>query len=81
MMSEHAADSRLVEHLRKASRVLVFTGAGISTRSGIPDYRGPQGVWKTREPVYYNDFLASEEARFITGVALPVDGGQSARVG
>ncbi|MCP4305895.1 MAG: NAD-dependent deacetylase [bacterium] len=44
-----------------ASEILVFTGAGISTASGIPDYRGPQGVWKTRQPVYYQDFMRSEE--------------------
>ena len=49
--------------LQKASRPLFFTGAGMSTGSGIPDFRGPKGVWKTRKPVYYQDFLASEEAR------------------
>ena len=52
-----------VDYLRAARRVLVFTGAGISTGSGIPDFRGPQGVWKRREPVYIQDFLASEESR------------------
>ena len=46
-----------------AERILIFTGAGISTASGIPDYRGPQGVWKTRQPVYYQDFMSSEEHR------------------
>jgi len=56
-------DSRLVAYLREASHVLVFTGAGISTGSGIPDYRGPQGVWKTRQPVYYQDFMASHDSR------------------
>jgi NAD-dependent deacetylase len=56
-------DPRLVELLRESRRMLVFTGAGISTGSGIQDYRGPQGVWKTRRPVYYQDFLRSHEAR------------------
>src|SRR5215470_17805300 len=53
----------LVELLGGARHILVFTGAGISTGSGIPDFRGPQGVWKTRAPVYYDEFLASEERR------------------
>src|ERR1044071_5762885 len=47
-----ALDARLVEvaqAIRDASRVVVLTGAGISTESGIPDFRGPQGVW-TKNP-------------------------------
>ena len=58
-----SGEDRLVELIRGAEAVLVFTGAGISTGSGIRDFRGPQGLWKTRQPVYYNEFMASEEAR------------------
>src|ERR1700690_1374803 len=49
--------------LRKSRRMMIFTGAGISTRSGIPDFRGPNGVWTRRKPVYYQDFMNSEAAR------------------
>ncbi len=56
-------DSRLVDYLRRGRHILVFTGAGISTGSGIPDYRGPQGVWTRRQPVYYQDFMSSAAAR------------------
>ena len=56
-------DSRLIGRLRASSRILVFTGAGVSTASGIPDFRGPGGVWTRRRPVYFDEFLASEAAR------------------
>jgi NAD-dependent deacetylase len=56
-----AAD--LVERIRASQRILIFTGAGVSTASGIPDFRGPGGVWTRRQPVYYDDFMASEAAR------------------
>lgn len=53
----------LTDYLRASRRLMVFTGAGISTGSGIPDFRGPQGVWKKRQPVYFHDFMTSEAAR------------------
>jgi NAD-dependent deacetylase len=54
---------KLAKYLRASCRALIFTGAGISTGSGIPDFRGPQGVWTRRRPVYYQDFMTSEAAR------------------
>ena len=56
-------DRRLVERIQASRRILVVTGAGVSTASGIPDFRGPGGVWTRRRPVYYDEFLASDAAR------------------
>src|SRR5262249_914778 len=53
----------LISLLRNSHRVLVFTGAGISTGSGIPDFRGPSGIWTKRQPVYFDEFLRSDEKR------------------
>ena len=51
--------ARLIDRARQA---VVFTGAGISTESGIPDFRSPGGIWTKRAPIDFSDFLASEEA-------------------
>jgi NAD-dependent deacetylase len=53
----------LAEAWRRAARVVVLTGAGLSTASGIPDFRSPGGRWEHYQPVTIQDFLAREEAR------------------
>jgi NAD-dependent protein deacetylase/lipoamidase len=53
----------LARHWRDAERVVVLTGAGLSTASGIPDFRSPGGRWSRYQPVTIQEFLASEEAR------------------
>jgi len=55
--------SRLARMIQDAREVVVFTGAGISTESGVPDFRSPGGVWSKMKPIYFQDFVASEEKR------------------
>ena len=50
--------------LGASKSAVVFTGAGISTESGIPDFRSPGGIWATSQPVYFDDFLASAQSRY-----------------
>src|SRR5262249_7868677 len=63
MTSPPVADPQFVQWLQVSQRILVLSGAGISTASGIPDFRGPNGVWTRPRPVYYDEFLASEDAK------------------
>lgn len=63
MKSPGDSAAELARYLRDSQNAFIFTGAGISTGSGIPDFRGPQGVWKRRQPVYFQDFLTSETSR------------------
>ncbi len=53
----------LARLIADARRMVVFTGAGISTESGIPDFRSPGGVWSKMKPIYFQEFVASEEKR------------------
>jgi len=54
---------KLRSMLRESKKAVVFTGAGISTESGIPDFRSPGGIWTKMKPIDFSDFMASEEIR------------------
>ena len=63
-MTEADADLRNLERLiEDAKRVVFFTGAGISTESGIPDFRSPGGIWSKMKPIEFSDFVNSPAAR------------------
>lgn len=53
----------LLNFIHSHHQILVLTGAGVSTASGIPDYRDEKGEWKHSEPIYFQDFVKSETAR------------------
>lgn len=63
MNEQRALYRQVAEWLRSASSAVVFTGAGMSTESGIPDFRSPGGIWSQVTPVYFDDFVASAAAR------------------
>ena len=54
---------QLSEILDDARRIVIFTGAGISTESGIPDFRSPGGIWTQNQPIYFDAFIRDEELR------------------
>jgi NAD-dependent deacetylase len=57
------ATARLKETVEDASVIVPFTGAGISTECGIPDFRSPGGIWTKYRPIPFEEFMASQEAR------------------
>ena len=57
------AIERLRDLIEKASEILPFTGAGISTECGIPDFRSPGGIWTKMAPIPFDEFMASQSMR------------------
>src|SRR6202030_3893047 len=58
-----SAIARLQELVHAAGTIVPFTGAGISTECGIPDFRSPGGLWTRNRPIPFDEFVASQEAR------------------
>jgi NAD-dependent deacetylase len=58
-----SAVSQFAEIYGRCRRAVFFTGAGISTESGIPDFRSPGGIWTRMQPIYFQEFVSSEEKR------------------
>lgn len=54
---------QLAEKISVGKKVVVFTGAGISTESGISDYRSKGGLWDRFKPIYFDEFMSSEASR------------------
>ena len=55
--------TQLREFIEDAGRIVFFTGAGVSTESGIPDFRSPGGIWTRFRPIDFGEFMASRESR------------------
>ena len=58
-----SAVARLGDMIHEARTIVPFTGAGISTECGIPDFRSPGGLWTKNRPIPFDEFLASQDAR------------------
>src|SRR3981081_1517064 len=54
---------QLGDMIAEAKVIIPFTGAGISTECGIPDFRSPGGLWTRNRPIPYDEFVASQDAR------------------
>ena len=63
MKNEPAQIEKFRNLLKNSSKIVGFTGAGISTESGIPDYRSKGGIWEKFQPVYFNDFVRDPAKR------------------
>lgn len=59
----HDAVAQLGDMIAEASAIVPFTGAGISTECGIPDFRSPGGLWTRNRPIPFDEFVASRDAR------------------
>ena len=62
-MNQETVIDEVRRMLEQSRRVVIFTGAGVSTESGIPDFRSPGGIWTKYQPIDFREFISSEESR------------------
>lgn len=62
-LAPDVAGEQLARFIKRHPRLMILTGAGISTDSGIPDYRDGQGAWKRKQPVQHQEFMTRDEVR------------------
>lgn len=53
----------VAQKIKTSKQLIFFTGAGISTESGIPDYRSQGGLWDRFKPIYFDEFMSSKQSR------------------
>ena len=56
----------LANLIKSSDRTIILTGAGISTDSGLPDFRSDNGFWKSNKPIYFNDCIKNEQSRILS---------------
>lgn len=70
MAARDSSRDKAIEDLKalldESRRAVIFTGAGVSTESGIPDFRSPGGIWTKYQPIDFREFISSDEARIET---------------
>ena len=54
---------KIADLIKSSSKIAVLTGAGISTESGLPDFRSDNGFWKNNEPIQFSNFIKDERQR------------------
>ena len=53
--------NEIIKLIKASNSIVILTGAGISTESGLPDFRSDNGFWTKNQPIQFNEFLLSEE--------------------
>ena len=58
--------SEIIDLIKASKQTVILTGAGVSTESGLPDFRSDNGFWTKNKPIQFDDFVASEEKQMLS---------------